>query len=128
MIFMEYVDYYSALGVDKNASQEDIKKSFRKLAKKNHPDLNRENKGAEEKFKIINEAYQVLGNADRRKKFDEIAKEPRNVNDFGQSNSSDNNSVRNEYSNAGNNGFSDFFNMFFRGSKDRKSTRLNSSH
>ncbi|MCL5069282.1 MAG: DnaJ domain-containing protein, partial [Actinobacteria bacterium] len=63
---MQYMDYYNTLGVAKNASQDDIKKAYRKLAKKHHPDTNAGNKGAEEKFKAINEAYQVLGDADKR--------------------------------------------------------------
>ena len=58
---MEYKDYYKILEVDKNATQNDIKKSFRNLAKKYHPDLNPDDKKAQEKFKEINEAYEVLG-------------------------------------------------------------------
>lgn len=118
MIFMEYVDYYSTLGVDKSASQEDIKKEYRKLAKKHHPDLNRKNKGAEDKFKIINEAYQVLGDPEKRKKYDDLSKEAHNGSNFEPSTSDFGNNVRYEYSDAENNDFSDFFNMFFGGGKD----------
>ena len=67
---MEYKDYYKTLGVDKTASQSDIKKKFRQLAKKYHPDLNKGNKEAAEKFKEINEAYEVLGDEEKRKKYD----------------------------------------------------------
>lgn len=64
-------DYYQILGVGKDASQEDIKKAFRKLARKHHPDLNPGNKTAEEKFKEANEAYAVLGDEKKRKEYDE---------------------------------------------------------
>ena len=67
---MEYRDYYQTLGVKKSASQDDIKKAYRKLARKYHPDVNPDDPNAEEKFKNINEAYQVLSDEEKRKKFD----------------------------------------------------------
>ena len=67
---MEVKDYYQTLGVSKNASQEDIKKAFRKLARKYHPDVNPGDPTAEEHFKEINEAYEVLSDEDKRKKYD----------------------------------------------------------
>lgn len=69
---MDYKDYYKILGLDKKASQEDIKKAFRKLAVKYHPDKNVGDKKAEEKFKEINEANEVLGDPEKRKKYDEL--------------------------------------------------------
>ncbi len=69
---MEYKDYYKILGVDKKASADEIKKAYRKLAVKYHPDKNPDDKLAEEKFKELNEAYEVLGDADKRKKYDEF--------------------------------------------------------
>jgi len=69
---MEYKDYYKILGVDKKASQQDVKKSYRKLARKYHPDVNPGNKDAEARFKEINEAYEVLSDPDKRQKYDEL--------------------------------------------------------
>lgn len=69
---MDYRDYYKILGVDKSASAEEIKKAYRKLAIKYHPDKNPNNKSAEEKFKEINEANEVLGDPEKRKKYDEL--------------------------------------------------------
>ncbi len=69
---MKYKDYYKILGVKKEATQKEIKKAFRKLAAKYHPDKNPNNKAAEEKFKEINEANEVLGNAEKRKKYDTL--------------------------------------------------------
>lgn len=67
---MEYRDYYKILNVSKTASQDEIKKAYRKLAREYHPDVNPDDPNAEEKFKDINEAYQVLSDTDKREKFD----------------------------------------------------------
>ena len=69
---MEFKDYYSTLGVAKTASEKEIKQAFRKLARKLHPDVNPGDKAAEAKFKEINEAYEVLGDPAKRKKYDEL--------------------------------------------------------
>ncbi|MFO7923751.1 MAG: J domain-containing protein [Bacteroidales bacterium] len=69
---MDYKDYYSILGVSKNASQDDIKKAYRKLAVKYHPDKNKGDKKAEDKFKEISEAYEVLKDTEKRKKYDKL--------------------------------------------------------
>jgi curved DNA-binding protein len=69
---MEFKDYYATLGVPKSASDKDIKQAFRKLARKHHPDVNPGDKKAEGKFKDINEAYEVLGDPAKRKKYDEL--------------------------------------------------------
>jgi curved DNA-binding protein len=69
---MEYKDYYKILGVEKNATDKEIKAAFRKLAREHHPDMNQDNPQAEERFKGINEAYEVLGDPDKRAKYDQL--------------------------------------------------------
>lgn len=71
---MEFIDYYKVLGVDRNASEDDIKKSYRKLARKIHPDLNPNDKLANKKFQELNEANNVLSNPEKRKKYDQYGK------------------------------------------------------
>jgi len=101
---MDYKDYYSVLGVSKSASQSDIKKAYRKLAVQYHPDKNQGEKAAEEKFKQINEAYDVLGDPEKRKKYDRLG-----ANWKQYENANFNNGRGFESS-----GFSDFFDAFFR--------------
>src|SRR3989442_7049185 len=69
---MEFKDYYATLGVPKTATDKEIKQAFRKLARKHHPDVNPNDKAAEAKFKEINEANEVLGDPEKRKKYDEL--------------------------------------------------------
>lgn len=69
---MEYKDYYKILGVDKKASQDEIKKAYRALAVKYHPDKNQDDKAAEDQFKLANEANEALGNPEKRRKYDEL--------------------------------------------------------
>lgn len=69
---MDYKDYYNTLGVTKNADASEIKKSYRKLARKFHPDMNPGDKAAEDKFKEVNEAYEVLSDPDKRQKYDQF--------------------------------------------------------
>ena len=69
---MDFKDYYATLGVNKGSTEKEIKQAFRKLARKHHPDVNPGDKAAEAKFKEINEAYEVLGDPEKRKKYDEL--------------------------------------------------------
>ena len=79
---MEYIDYYKVLGIPKTATDKDIKKAYRKLARKYHPDLNPNDKEAELKFKEINEANEVLSNPENRKKYDEYGKDWKHAEEF----------------------------------------------
>src|SRR5882762_4223335 len=69
---VQFRDYYETLGVPKTATEDEIRSAFRKLARKYHPDVAKDKKAAEEKFKEINEAYEVLGDPEKRKKYDEL--------------------------------------------------------
>jgi curved DNA-binding protein len=81
---MEFIDYYKVLGVDKNASTEDIKKAYRKLARKHHPDLNPNDKEAHKKFQQLNEANEVLSDPEKRKKYDQYGKDWQHAEQFEQ--------------------------------------------
>lgn len=114
--FMEYKDYYKILGIDKNASESEIKSAYRKLAKKYHPDLNPNNAKAQEKFKEVNEAYEVLGNTDKKKKYDTFG----SSYDFSNGQHFDPSQFgfgggQYTYTTGNAGDFSDFFNMFFGG-------------
>ncbi|MFS8540468.1 MAG: J domain-containing protein [Tissierellales bacterium] len=115
---MEYKDYYKILGVSKDASKEEIKRAYRKLAKKYHPDLNPGNKEAQEKFKEINEAYEVLSDDNKRRQYDAFGSaynfthgQNFDPSQFGFENFG--NGYRYTYTTTGTEGFSDFFKMFF---------------
>ncbi|MBD1261040.1 J domain-containing protein [Maribacter polysiphoniae] len=114
---MEYIDYYSVLGVSKNASASDIKKAYRKLARKYHPDVNPNDSEAERKFKQINEANEVLGNADNRKKYDEYGKDWQHADEIEKARKAQQQRGPQSHSTGGfgEHDFSDFFESMFGG-------------
>jgi len=79
---MDFIDYYQVLGVNKNATEEEIKKAYRKLARKYHPDLNPNDKEANKKFQQINEANEVLSDPEKRKKYDQYGKDWKHAEEF----------------------------------------------
>jgi len=81
---MDFIDYYKILGLEKSATTADIKKAYRKLARKHHPDLNPNNKEAEKKFQQINEANEVLSDPEKRKKYDQYGKDWQHADAFEQ--------------------------------------------
>src|SRR5213080_2160535 len=72
---VQFRDYYETLGVPKTATEDEIRTAFRKLARKHHPDVAKDKKAAEEKFKEINEAYEVLSDSEKRKKYDQLGED-----------------------------------------------------
>ncbi len=138
---MEYKDYYKVLGVDKKATQEEIKKAFRKLAVKYHPDKNPGDKESENQFKLANEANEVLSDPEKRKKYDELGQNwnkyqhagGQGGSPFGQGFGTGGQQYHYEgdlndfFAGAGgaegNSGFSDFFDAFFGGGRSTGKTK-----
>lgn len=123
---MNYKDYYKILGVDKDASQKDIKKAYRKLAAKYHPDKNPDNKQAEEKFKEINEANEVLSNSEKREKYDALGSNWEAYQNTGDDwRQYTNQSRDSQFHGQGPSGedFSSFFETFFGGGRSGSSYR-----
>ena len=121
---MEYKDYYKILGVEKKASQAEIKKAYRALAKKYHPDKNKGDQAAENKFKDISEAYEVLGDKDKREQYDQLGANWRQFQQAGGPGGGRYQSygggfsqqdINDMFGGAGGGGFSDFFEQFFGG-------------
>lgn len=120
---VKFRDYYEVLGVKREGTAEQIRQAFRKLARKYHPDVNPGDKSAEEKFKEINEAYEVLSDGEKRKKYDELGPNWKNGADFtpppewGRVEFRDFGDVF-----GGTTGFSDFFETLFGGARSGRAT------
>lgn len=122
---MKFRDYYEVLGVSREATEHEIRKAFRKLARKYHPDVAEDKTTAEDKFKEINEAYEVLGTAEKRAKYDALGENWRHMGDFDPAGASrggpkggagfgGGEGYGNDYQFEGA-GFSDFFESYFGG-------------
>ena len=122
---MEFIDYYRILGIEKTASAEDIKKAYRKLARKYHPDLNPNDQEANKKFQQINEANEVLSDPEKRKKYDQYGKDWKHAEQFEQAKQYQQHyqhppgGGREEFFTGefGNGDFSDFFESLFGGAR-----------
>ena len=128
---VQFRDYYETLGVPKTATEDEIRSAFRKLARKYHPDVAKDKKAAEEKFKEINEAYEVLSDPEKRKKYDQLGADwnrpggfqpppqwqsQQPGGGFSQWGGDGGGGVEFEF---GGTGFSDFFEAFFGGGRGR---------
>jgi curved DNA-binding protein len=129
---MDYIDYYKTLEITKSATEAEIKKAYRKLARKYHPDLNPNDKEAEKKFKEINEANEVLGNPENRKKYDKYGKDWKHADEFEKAGYNPNQQQRSgqqrgqDYSDFGGgdfsgSDFSDFFNSMYGSARSNRS-------
>jgi curved DNA-binding protein len=131
-----YKDYYDVLGVSRSASEKDIKKAYRKLARQFHPDVNPGDKKAEDRFKEINEAYEVLGDSEKRARYDQLGSQYQQWQHMGgqgsvpwedllrQAGMGNAQGARVEYAgDMSGGGFSDFFDMLFGGARPRQQTR-----
>lgn len=130
---MAFIDYYSILGLGKTATADDIKKAYRKLARKYHPDVNPNDSKAHEKFQQINEANEVLSDPEKRKKYDEYGENWKHADEFEKARKSQaqnegfasdfGNNSQEYYSEGDYSNFSDFFENLFGGKSSTKSRR-----
>ncbi len=128
---MEFIDYYKILEIDKNASADQIKKAYRKLARKLHPDLNPNDKEAQKKFQQINEANEVLSDPEKRKKYDQYGKDWQHAEHFEQAKQNQSRQGFNAGQNfgggqgfSGEGDFSSFFESMFGGSGRQSQTKF----
>ena len=126
---MSFIDYYKILGISKNATENDIKKAYRKLARKLHPDLNPDDKEAERKFKEINEANEVLSNPENRKKYDKYGKDWQHAEAYEKAEQQQKQyqQSQNRRSSGGfqDQDYSDFFESMFGGASSKTENRSN---
>nr|WP_199075786.1 J domain-containing protein [Pedobacter sp. ASV19] len=133
---MAFIDYYNILGIDKKATADEIKKAYRKLARKYHPDLNPNDKEANKQFQLINEANEVLSDAEKRKKYDEHGEHWKHADEFEKAKQSQRSQQQHTGQNPfegggyagadfGGGDFSDFFESMFGGAgrSQRSSTK-----
>ena len=133
---MAFIDYYKVLGIDRNASQADIRKAYRRLAKQYHPDINKDNPNAQERFQEINEANEVLSDPEKRKKYDEYGEHWRHADEYEAQRRrySDNRNGTYDFGGFGGfgdfsgneanaSGFSDFFEQLFGGARGNRKNR-----
>ena len=123
---MEFIDYYKILGLEKNASADDVRKAYRKLARKHHPDLNPNDKEAHKKFQQVNEANEVLSDPEKRKKYDQYGKDWQHAGEFEKRSQQQRHyqSTRRDQDFGGDFGgedFSDFFSSLFGGGGSTRS-------
>ena len=123
---MEFIDYYKTLGIEKTASDEDIKKAYRKLARQLHPDLNPNDKNAHHKFQQVNEANEVLSDPEKRKKYDQYGKDWQHADQFQQQRQSQRNSRYSgeQFTGDDDSDFSNFFESMFGGSSRSRQTKF----
>ncbi|HUR10902.1 MAG TPA: J domain-containing protein [Flavitalea sp.] len=124
---MEFIDYYKILELDKNASAEEIKKAYRRLARKLHPDLNPKDKEAHKKFQQVNEANEVLSDPEKRKKYDQYGKDWTHAEQFEKQRQSQNQSRyagREPFSEETEGDFSSFFESIFGNSSGRSKAKF----
>ncbi len=118
---MKFIDYYKILGIDKKATEKEIKKAYRKLARKYHPDLNPNDKEAEKKFKEINEANEVLSNPENRKKYDQYGKDWKHAEEFEKAKQQQRQYSQSQHRQSGQgfseSDFSDYFEAMFGGQR-----------
>ncbi len=119
---MAFIDYYKILGISRNASEKDIKKAYRKLARKYHPDLNPNDKISEKNFKEVNEANEVLSNPKNRKKYDQYGKDWKHAEEFEKAKQQQQYQRTRQQSTSGDysgQDYSDFFESMFGGASSR---------
>ncbi|MDL2256888.1 J domain-containing protein [Bacteroidales bacterium OttesenSCG-928-I14] len=133
---MAYIDYYKTLGISKTATSDEIKKAYRKLARKLHPDLNPNDKEAQKKFQELNEANEVLSDPEKRKKYDQYGENWKNADAYEKAGQQYGGSNQQQYSYqdfgnsggfdfgnfAGDSGYSDFFENLFGNARGRSRT------